>query len=239
MQSMPAPVALICRVLLTVLIPVVLVLTNVRLLMTHIFPEVEYRLPGFPPDSYGFTLEDRLKWSKISVDFLLNDAGIEFLASLRFPDGQLAPEPSRKYYLDNDFNRFYNDRELRHMEDVKIVTRNALRVWVLSGVAALMCVAALYYFREMTTLRAGLLSGAGLTIALLLGIVLFVFAAFDILFVQFHQVFFQAGTWTFEWSDSLIRLFPQRFWQDTFLFIGGASVLEAGLIAAIAWWWVK
>ena len=36
-------------------------------------------------------------------------------------------------------------------------------------------------------------------------------------FGWFHSLFFSANTWLFEYSDTLIRLFPIRFWQDTFL----------------------
>ena len=55
---------------------------SVRLLMTPLFLEAEYRMPGFPEDSYGFTLRDRLQWSKPSVEYLLNGEGVDFLANL-------------------------------------------------------------------------------------------------------------------------------------------------------------
>jgi len=45
-------------------------LTNVRLLISPVYPNVEYRLPGFPADTFGFTLADRLRWSAVSVGYL-------------------------------------------------------------------------------------------------------------------------------------------------------------------------
>jgi hypothetical protein len=60
-------------------------------------------MPGFPADRYGFTTADRLYWADIAVDYLVNTAGIEFLADLRFEDG----------------SPVYNERELKHMVDVK------------------------------------------------------------------------------------------------------------------------
>ena len=125
MNPMPAWLALTCRLLLIALVPVALTLTNVRLLMTPLFPNFEYNLPGFPLDLYGFTKEDRLKWSKVAIDYLLNNAGIEFLADLRFPEGQTAPLESCGDYTTRDCTYLYNDRELRHMVDVKNVTRGA------------------------------------------------------------------------------------------------------------------
>jgi integral membrane protein (TIGR01906 family) len=56
-------------------------------------------------------------------------------------------------------------------------------------------------------------------------IILFVLISFGILFVAFHNVFFQPGTWTFNFSDTLIRLFPQRFWRDLFLIVGGLTLV--------------
>jgi integral membrane protein (TIGR01906 family) len=55
-----------------------------------------------------------------------------------------------------------------------------------------------------------------------------VLIAFSVFFVYFHEVFFDTGTWVFRFSDTLIRLFPERFWRDTFIAIGLLS-LAGGL----------
>src|SRR5512135_399806 len=91
--------------IVTILVPVALVLTSVRLMLTPLYINFEYNVPGFPQDSYGFTKEDRLHWADITRVYLLNSSGISFLSDLRFPDG----------------TPVYNDRELRHMVDVKNV----------------------------------------------------------------------------------------------------------------------
>ena len=87
----------------TIIIPIFLLMTSIRLLITPVYPQVEYRLPGFPPDPYGFTKEDRLHWSRYAIDYLLNSADISYIGDLRFPDG----------------TSLYNQRELGHMVDVK------------------------------------------------------------------------------------------------------------------------
>ena len=66
--------------------------------------------------------------------------------------------------------------------------------------------------------------GGLLTLTLMGVIILFVAVAFGVLFVGFHQVFFPPGTWQFFYSDTFIRLFPERFWRDIFLAVGGISV---------------
>jgi integral membrane protein (TIGR01906 family) len=222
------------RILIIALIPIVLVLTNVRLLLTPWFPRIEYAMPGFPPDPYGFTRQERLHWANVALDYLLNDEGIEFLARLRFPPGETAPVESCQYYLDGDCNRLYNDRELRHMEDVKMVTQWALRVWAMVGIAALVAAGLLAYAGERAALRSALLVGAGLTLGIAIAIVLYILVNFNTFFTQFHMVFFEGDTWIFLWSDTLIRLFPLRFWQDAFIFIGTATTMQAVLLGLYA-----
>jgi integral membrane protein (TIGR01906 family) len=239
MRTMPVWLVFVCRAILIVLLPIVLTLTNVRLLLTHAFPQIEYSLPGFPDDPFGLTKPDRIKWANLSMDYLLNNAGIEFVRAFRFPPGVTAPAESCVYYKDGDCNRFYNDRELQHMQDVKIVLRRVLNVWAVAGIMCLLAAGALFYFHETAALRAGLLGGAGVTLVILIAIVTYVLVDFNDFFVQFHGVFFAAGTWTFLFTDSFIRLFPEKFWEDAFTIIGAGAVVEALAIAAWAWWGLK
>jgi integral membrane protein (TIGR01906 family) len=56
---------------------------------------------------------------------------------------------------------------------------------------------------------------------------------FDQLFTWFHQMFFTSGTWQFYTSDTLIRLFPMRFWQDAFIAVGLISVVIGLLLVLL------
>ncbi len=202
--------------LVTLLVPVVLVLTAVRLLLTPTYLQLAYRLPGFPRDPYGMTLEDRLYWAEKARQYLMRPVDIDFLAELRFPDGRAV----------------FNARELAHMEDVKNVVTGALRTWYTAlGLLALL---GLWAWRRghSRAFRRALRRGVWLTFALMGLMALFVLLAFTVFFVAFHQVFFEPGTWVFDYSDTLIRLFPERFWRDAFLIGAGVSVLLAlGLLA--------
>jgi len=211
--------------------PVALVLTAVRILLTPAYLIFEYNTPVFPPDRFGFSKEDRLYWANIAVDYLLNDEGIEFLGDLRFPENQLTPPESCQFM--DDCTRLYNDRELQHMLDVKAVVQTALVVWYIS----LMGLVGLGIWAKFGGWWALYLGGMGrggwLTVGLLVAILLFVLFAFGLIFVAFHNVFFESGTWTFLFSDTLIRLFPERFWRDTFLAVGllaGGAGLVLGLV---------
>jgi len=206
------------RIVLQVLIPVILVLTSVRMLMTDSFVRFNYAIPGFPEDRYGFTEEDRLLHAPIALEYLLNDAGVEFLGDQRFEDG----------------SPVYNARELGHMEDVKDVTRAALKVWRIGLLAVLALSVALWRVAGTQFLWETWQGGAKLTAIIMLILLVGLIAAFSVLFVLFHQVFFDPDTWTFLFSDTLIRLFPQRFWEVTFGTVAVATLLQAGLLYLIS-----
>ncbi|MGA2111708.1 MAG: TIGR01906 family membrane protein [Anaerolineales bacterium] len=207
------------RALLFISIPLVLVLSWVCLLLTPVFINWEYRRASFPPDPYGFTVEDRLHWADISRQYLVNNQGIDFLANQRLSDG----------------SPLYNARELRHMSDVKGVVHGALILWVVSLIVALASV--LYLSRkDAAKMARSVQYGAVLTIVLLAGILALVTLAWDQFFVDFHHLFFQGNSWLFSYSDSLIRLFPVQFWQDCFLTLGiGSALCAIGLWLLARW----
>ena len=206
------------RIFLQVLIPVILVLTSVRMLMTNAFVRFNYSLPGFPGDRYGFTEADRLFHAPIALEYLSNAEGIEFLGDQQFDDG----------------SPVYNASELGHMEDVKEVTRAALNVWRLGLIAAVVVSVVLWRVAGSQSLWEAWQGGAKLTAIIMLVLLIGLIAAFSVLFVGFHEIFFDPNTWTFSFSDTLIRLFPQRFWEVAFGTIAVATLLQAGLLYLVS-----
>lgn len=194
--------------LVTILLPVALTFLGLRLLLTHAFPAIEYRLPGFPADEYGFTLQDRLHWSGISIDYLLNSADSSFLGDLTFMDG--VP--------------LFNERELSHMLDVKHVVGPVL--WV--GYAVWFLVLGLGLWARFggwwSEYVRGIRRGGWLAVGLVVLIGVFAGISFWQFFTVFHELFFTGDSWQFLYSDTLIRLFPMRFWQDAFLFAGALDL---------------
>jgi integral membrane protein (TIGR01906 family) len=199
------------------LTPIVLLGFALRLLLSPLFLQIEYRMPAFPDDPYGFTREDRLRWAPFAVDYLVNREDISYLGDLRFDDG----------------TPLYNERELSHMEDVKGVTQGALNAFylALAGLALL----GLWSKRgdQWSAFRSGLKRGGGIMVGLagVIAVVVVVgmFVIPDLFwkfFEGFHAIFFEGDSWLFLFSDTLIRLFPIRFWQDAFLF--AALIAVAG-----------
>src|SRR5689334_6924619 len=107
----PAWLAVILQILIAALMPLLLVLINAGVLMFPAFMRFEYTRPGFPPDAYGFTTEDRLEYGPRGLAYLFNNEGPEYLGDLQFENG----------------SPVFNERELSHMLDAKIVTQKILR----------------------------------------------------------------------------------------------------------------
>jgi len=211
--------------LVAILVPLALIGLGLRVLLTPMFLQIEYNMPYFPSDTYGFTKEDRLKWAPYALDYLVNSADISYLSDLTFEDG----------------SPLYNERELSHMKDVKRVTKAALMLWYVV-LAVLLGLAVWSKFGHWEpAYRQGLMRGGWLMVGLAVTIGLIVVIGIAIspdvfwnFFVGFHRLFFKGDTWLFLFSDTLIRLFPIRFWQDAFLLaaitaLGGGIALGLGL----------
>ncbi|MBI3362868.1 MAG: TIGR01906 family membrane protein [Chloroflexi bacterium] len=236
MPELPSWLVALLRTLIVICLPIALVLTNVRLMMSNAFLKFEYGKSDFPPEPYGFTQADRLTYAPIALAYLFNSEGIEFLGRQRFPEGQTAPTESCQYYTTRDCTYQYNDRELKHMADVKVVTRGAMAAWIVTGLIVIASAIVLGWRPETRpALRGGLVAGAVLTVGILLALVAYILINFNTFFVQFHKVFFEGESWLFLWSDTLIRLFPLQFWSDAFTLIGVGALAEGIVIGAGAW----
>lgn len=198
-------------VIVVVAVPFFLIITAVRVMVTPLYARVEYNSPGFPDDPYGFTKEDRLYWSRFAITYLVNDSDISYLGDLRFTDGQ----------------PLYNQRELSHMLDVKNLVQAAYQAWwILLGVLLGL---GLWAWRGgwWNAYRRALNRGGWATLGLIGFVLVAVAISFNALFTQFHRLFFTGETWIFEYSDTLIRLFPMRFWRDAFILVGALTISGA------------
>jgi integral membrane protein (TIGR01906 family) len=198
----------------SVLTILVIPLFFIRLLLIPVFPAIEYRMPGFPEDSYGFTYEERVKWATYGMEYLLNDAGPEYLGDLRFDDG----------------SPVFNEREVQHMLDVKIVVGHSMLVFRLSLV--LLVALGIFAWRRgwVDSYSQGISRGGWILLIILLTLGLVAVTSFWQFFAAFHAIFFEGDSWLFAYSDTLIRLYPIRFWQDVIIYIMGGSALASGLL---------
>ena len=205
--------------IVTLGVPLLLILGSVRLAMTPQFLSFEYHRPDMYEDPYGFTLEDRLRWGPLGIEYLVTDADISLLGDLRFENG----------------NPMFSERELEHMVDVKAVTRAAFFVLAAALIVVPLCAIYLWRTERRGQLMEALLRGAIFTLGGVVAIIFGAVVAWDMFFSLFHRLFFADGTWVFYTSDTLIRLYPEKFWFDTALIIGIVVIGGALAIAGLAW----
>ena len=206
--------------LLVLTLPLLLVGVNLRLVTGHWLVRFEYKRPGFPADPYGLPTSERIRLAIICQDYLASNADISMLANLALPNGEPA----------------FNERELRHMADVQSVFFGLTVVGGLSGLLWLSVGAASLTSGWMKDHYAkAILRGSLLTLGVLVIVGGFMVVSWDEFFTAFHRVFFTGDTWLFPNSDTLIRLFPIRFWIDVAAVLVGLLVIEALALGTLGW----
>lgn len=205
--------------LVAMAVPPFLGFASIRLLISPELLRWEYGKASFPPDRYGFTREQRREYAQVAV---------EFLAS---PE---RPEEAIRLLAEQTHNgeSLYNQRELEHMVDTKRLT-DIIRQGAWTAGLIVLAGTALLAWRPETRGAAwqALLNGALLTFGILGGILAYILVGWRSFFTRFHQLLFPAGSWTFDYSETLIRLFPEEFWFDV-----GLMLAMGPLAAALAIW---
>lgn len=220
-------IVLIIRWLVIIAMPFFLGLGMLRAVLAWDYPGFEYA--RIAPDTYGFTPEERLSLAHATLDYMQR------------------PEPAEEViYLLEDLqvsatgDPLYNEREIGHMLDVKHLTDAIGRVW---RVAAVMVVVGLLYLLLQPALRSvgyrAIMQGGLATVVILAAIALLIVLGWSFFFVQFHELLFPPGTWTFYYTDGLIRLFPEQFWFDVGVIISGGALLLGVVVAAVGRWLVN
>ena len=210
----------VLKFIIILTLPFFVLLGSVRLLASDQYLTFEYGKSDFPADTYGFTASERLTIASANLRFVRANLAIGVLSSQVF-DG----EP------------IYNSRELSHMLDVQNVYQSVWRIWQIIALLILLTGFLIWRFSNRATLPSAIQAGGLLTSGLIFALGLLAVVAWQGWFTAFHQIFFTSGSWLFEYSDVLIRLFPEKFWFDSALTLFSVSFIEGLLLAFIGWRW--
>jgi len=200
----------------------ILVVNAFRVLATGTFVRAELGRDGFPPDGYGFTTDQRKELALLGLRSIQPGSdGIVLLERARLPNGSPA----------------FGFRELSHMRDVRRLFGIALRGQLIALVVIAALALGLARTRFRTVVPLGLLAGAVATLAIAVLAVPLILLGFDGFFVRFHEIFFSGDSWRFNNADTLIRIYPEQFWQDVSRLAAGIAVAQAVVLVPLAWWW--
>jgi integral membrane protein (TIGR01906 family) len=210
------------RRLLVLTLPILLLAANLRVVTGHWFVRWEYRRATFPPDAFGLSTSERIRLADVCQDYLASNADISLLADLQLADGEPA----------------FNERELRHMADVQAVYQGLTIAGIIAALIWVGVGTSLFATGRLKHLvPTALLNGSLFTLGLLTAVGAFMLVSWGQFFTAFHRLFFAGDTWIFPPSDTLIRLFPIRFWIDIAATIVGLLVIEAVIAGVAGWIW--
>ena len=217
---MPQFISRVLKTLLVLLIPILLVLGSALVLASDAYLAFEYGKTSFPPDSYGFTLQQR---------FILASTNIHYVRA-HLPNDELSKQTLNGVTV-------YNEREVSHMADVQSVFQAILRIWQFAFILLLLLGFVFWQTGEGKAFISAMQSGGLLTSGIIGTIALMALFAWQTWFDLFHRFFFVEGSWLFSYSDTLIRLFPIKFWFDATLTISLLSFIGGLLLVLIARQW--
>ncbi len=212
-------------VLIALSVPPIFVVNAFRALSNDWFVRYELARDDFPVDRYGLDDDERLALALVGLRSIEpGGAGIALLERATLPDGSSA----------------FDSRELRHMTDVRRLLGIAFRVQL---VVVVIVVALGFLLRRSRRWRAvvprGLLVGSLLTFVVAIVAVPTIVLGFDGFFLRFHEVFFSGDSWRFSNTDTLLRIYPEAFWQDTARFAAGMVVAQGVVVAAVCGLWLR
>ena len=198
------------QVFLALSLPVLLLAAGARLVATPPFLWWEYHRAGFPADRWGMSTEQRMTYGSYGLDYIMNLAPPEYLSGLAREEG----------------GSLFLPAEVSHMRDVQHVMQwGLLAATILLVLSVLSC---LYLHRRAPGAASGaLFFGSWLTIVLLVVLGVAALFGWEMFFTLFHSLFFDAGSWTFRVTDTLIRLYPTQFWMDAALTVALVAALGA------------
>lgn len=129
---------------------------------------------------------------------------------------------------------FFNEKEKRHMVDVKGLFHAGQGLRAGGLLAAAVIALFLLWRRQRDTLLRMLQWGVGLFLAAMAALALLASASFTKYFTQFHLIFFDNDDWILNpATDRLINIVPEGFFRDT-AFLIAAVFLAAAFVLWLA-----
>ncbi|MBI5652122.1 MAG: TIGR01906 family membrane protein [Chloroflexi bacterium] len=212
---MPRPLITLLALIITLSVPPLLILANVYALASPAWLTFQYNQPGFPA-SVRFSDAERRYNATESIEYVIGNRTYEQFKALNV----------------------YDDRELKHMVDVRVLIEQTRVFYALDAILVIIAISVLAGRATVHAPRA-MLNGAILTIAFFAAAGIFAAVGFQTFFTLFHRLFFEGETWLFNYTDSLIQFYPLPFWFATSLTLIIATIGEAIIVGAIGWWWQR
>ena len=200
-----SPYRRIALLVIILLSPVIFLGIPVRLAFTETYLEWYYSSHNLPPDRWGMMKEESLRLAKIGLRSVLSEKGLKEFRKARLPNGR----------------RAFNEREIRHMMDVKTLLDRFFKAFYLSLLVSFLIT---MIIKDLKFVSKALIFGSlfSLTLFTTAGALSYLF--YSKAFELFHNLFFDPVSWRFRYTDTLLRIYPMKLWFDSTMYVFGGTL---------------
>ena len=177
-----------------------------------------------------YTKHNTLRY--INGEMTLDDATDVTKDMLEYCAGRRDSASDIEATLDGVRQPFFNERELKHLADVRALVMRSLTLRNVIVLLYAFYIAAMLIKKRRQAVAGGFLSASAvfLVIAVIIGIAALV--NFDAIFVKFHELLFSNDYWIlYPMKDNLINLMREDIFVDMFTLAG---LIWAGIVAVVA-----
>ncbi len=180
------------RVILILVTPLWIIGISTRIVFNPWFIDFEYSKEDFPKDRWGLDDGYRKFLAKLGLEAVLSKEGLEKFAKAKLPSGKKA----------------FRKKEIDHMKDVNRFLKFFFPV---SYTSFLVWLVGLFLLKKKSSYL--IFSGIW-TVVFIVSSGFLVVSFYDKAFAFFHDTVFGEFTWRFRDDDTLLRIYPMKFWFD-------------------------
>jgi integral membrane protein (TIGR01906 family) len=184
---------------------------STRIVFNPWFIDFEYSKKDFPKDRWGLDDGYRKFLAKLGLEAVLSKEGLEEFAKAKLPDGRKA----------------FRKKEIDHMKDVNKFLKFFFPVSYLSFL-----VWSVGFFLSKKKSSYLIFSGIW-TMVFILTSGLLIVSFYDKVFAFFHDTVFGEFTWRFRDNDTLLRIYPMKFWYDGTIVVIILSVMLSSFLVLL------
>lgn len=166
---------------------------STKIAFSEWFIDYEYSKPNFPDDRWGLSDKVRKKLAKLGLKAVLTKEGLKEFKEAKFPNGRKA----------------FRKKEVKHMEDVNKFLSN---LFITTYILVIFWLFVLILRKKQVWKL--LIYSSVYTFLFFAVVSLIVFVSYEKAFEIFHNFFFGNTSWRFSKYDTLLRIYPMKFWFD-------------------------
>jgi integral membrane protein (TIGR01906 family) len=214
------PIRFVALALLAVALPLALLTTNIRVAFNT--PQLyDYAVRRYDASALSSIPQGELLRANRELIRYFHDQRPFLFVTVRDGQGRLVS--------------LFTPEETVHLADVKALLRHLYRVQEGALAYVLVAVVAVFVWAQEGSVRQlawTVLGSTALCVAIVAGVAVAATVGFDVFWSALHNLLFTNDLWRLDVTrHHLIQMFPEAFWFDTVMLIGGATGAQMAILA--------